>query len=149
MRAILMLAGLTLFISCSGQSDMSIKEIAWMMGNWERTDLKPGKKGYEIWSLENADMVGMGVSITGSDTTFVEKLSIELVNDVFYYVAEVPGNSEPTRFEVTVLRQNYLKCENPTHDFPKEIIYERDGERLTAIIAAGQKRMSFAFRKMK
>ena len=149
MRAILMLAGLTLFISCSGQSDMSIKEIAWMMGNWERTDLKPGKKGYEIWSLENADMIGMGVSITGSDTTFVEKLSIELVNDVFYYVAEVPGNSEPTRFEVTDLRQNYLKCENPTHDFPKEIIYERDGERLTAIIADGQKRMSFAFRKMK
>lgn len=149
MRAILMLAGLTLFISCSGQSDMSIKEIAWMMGNWERTDLKPGKKGYEIWSLENADLVGMGVSITGSDTTFVEKLRIELVNNVFYYVAEVPGNSEPTRFEVTVLRQNYLKCENPTHDFPKEIIYERDGERLTAIIAAGQKRMSFAFRKMK
>ncbi|WP_258101305.1 DUF6265 family protein [Marinoscillum pacificum] len=149
MRAILMLAGLTLFISCSGQSDMSIKEIAWMMGNWERTDLKPGKKGYEIWSLENADLVGMGVSITGSDTTFVEKLRIELVNNVFYYVAEVPGNSEPTRFEVTVLRQNYLKCENPTHDFPKEIIYERDGERLTAIIAAGQKKMSFAFREMK
>ena len=81
------------------------------------------------------------------DPSFVEKLRIELVNNVFYYVAEVPGNSEPTRFEVTVLRQNYLKCENPTHDFPKEIIYERDGERLTAIIADGQKRMSFAFRK--
>ena len=126
-----------------------LDQLKWLVGTWERMDMKPGNHGFEVWELEDSELNGMGVSMKGTDTTFVEKLRIQEVDGVLYYVADVPGNSEPTSFRVTELGDGYFKCENPQHDFPKEIGYELLGDTLKATISADGRGMTFLFKKIK
>jgi hypothetical protein len=125
-----------------------LDELNWLVGTWERTDIKPGKQGFEVWELEDSNLTGRGISMKGADTTFVEILKIESIEGQLFYVAEVPQNPNPTPFKIVDLRANYFKCENPAHDFPEVITYERKGDELQAIISGDGQSMSFSFQKI-
>lgn len=148
MKSLMTIMGLVLLQVCTAQSNYSISQLSWMEGKWERTDMKPGKQGFEIWSMTSSGLSGSGITMTGSDTSFVEKLKVAFIDGDLHYVAEVPQNPKPTLFKVTELRSGYLKCENPNHDFPKEITYERTNDQLKAVIAGNGQSMSFLFRKI-
>ncbi|HCX22829.1 MAG: hypothetical protein CMB80_23610 [Flammeovirgaceae bacterium] len=148
MRSILLYLGLGICLGFSAQDDNSLEQLDWLTGTWERTDVHPGSKGYEQWQYDGTMLIGSGISMKGIDTTFVEKLRVEVIENEIYYVAEVPNNARPTLFRVTKLRPNFMQCENPEHDFPKMIVYERTGEQLKAIISAGDKGMTFLFKKI-
>tara|TARA_R100000005_G_scaffold95726_2_gene78417 strand:- start:438 stop:911 length:474 start_codon:yes stop_codon:yes gene_type:complete len=126
------------------------KELSWILGKWERSNVKAGSTAFEIWQKESEYVyTGLGVSLKGSDTTFVEKLRIEVKDNSIFYVADVRENVNPTYFKVNKVTSAGFTSENPEHDFPKMISYELEGKDLTAIISdGGEKKMGFFFKKV-
>ncbi|MEQ8904971.1 DUF6265 family protein [Ekhidna sp.] len=127
----------------------SLKDFKWLEGKWERHNVKPGTTAFEVWEKTKDGYEGIGVSMKGSDTTFVEKLKIEEKEGSIYYVADVSSNAAPTYFKITSYSKSGFVSENPEHDFPKKIEYMLEGDRMTAIISAGEQKMGFVFEKMK
>lgn len=126
----------------------SFKKLSWLEGEWNRTNVKPGQTATESWRTSGNSMLGMGVSMKASDTTFVEKLRVEIKGDDIFYVADVRENATPTYFKITEFTKTGFVSENPTHDFPKVIAYDLKGRVLTVVISdGGDKKMGFVFEK--
>ncbi len=127
----------------------NFNKLEWVLGKWERTGLRSGSSAYESWKKTSAySFEGIGVSMTGSDTTFVEKLRIEIKDDKIYYVADVRQNAKPVYFELTEISAQGFVSKNMEHDFPKVISYSLKENRLTAIISdGGSKKMLFTFKQ--
>lgn len=129
-------------------SQNDLDKFDWLQGTWTRTNAKPGRSGVEIWQKRSdSEMTGQGISLKGSDTTFVEKLKIIMKDDAIYYVADVPENKEPILFKLTSHSKNRLVFENPQHDFPKKITYELLRNKLKATTAGDGKEIEFWFEK--
>lgn len=125
------------------------KKIEWILGQWERMNVKDGQTAFETWTKTSSSLLeGIGVSMVGSDTTFVERLKIEIKEDDIYYIADVKENATPTYFKITSLTKNGFVSKNPSHDFPKLIQYDLKENTMTVVISDGkQKRMGFIFQK--
>lgn len=131
----------------STKADFS--KLEWLLSTWERTNVRPGSTAFEQWKKVDAHTFsGMGWSMKGSDTTFVEKLRIEVREDKVYYVADVKENATPTYFLMTEITETGFVSENPDHDFPKMISYSLEDDLITAIISdGGDKKVGFVFKR--
>ena len=143
------LIGLIVIItSLSATAQSSLSKLEWLLGNWVRTNAKPGRSGVEIWKKSSdQEFVGRGINLRGADTTFVEKLKIISKENKIFYVADVPENKEPILFEATSIAPNAVTFENPKHDFPKKIVYELTGSTLKATISGDGKAIEYWFKK--
>ncbi len=128
------------FVSCSKQE---FKKPDFLLGYWNRVNNKSEKKTYEIW---NPDFTGIGYTMQGRDTTFVEILSIEEINDTLFYKV-VGVNESPTLFKFTEQTETSFTCENPDNEFPKKIQYSLEDGTLKAVISAGEDAIEFVFVK--
>lgn len=54
------------------------------------------------------------------------------------YLASPKGRQPATPFKMIEMAANKVVFENPEHDFPQRIIYEREGDTLTARIEGTQ-----------
>ena len=125
-----------------------LKKMEWLLGTWARTNSKPGKTSFETWSKKNDnEWTGVGVTLQGRDTSFVEKLRIVIEKGHLYYVADVPENKKLVYFEMTAVTADGFVCENPTHDFPKKISYKMDGNVLRARISDSSKGIDYVFER--
>ena len=140
---------ITLFVSLSATAQTSLDELDWLIGSWKRLDEKPGRLSTETWTMEDDKLVGMGATVFGTDTVFVEKLEIKKVNAEYFYVANTSDNAKPTEFKMTEFDEFRFVVENPQHDFPKKIEYALRGNSLIAAISneAGRE-IYFQFEKM-
>lgn len=127
-----------------------LKQVAWMEGTWQRTNVHPGTTAFEQWKkTTDGYYAGMGWSMKGSDTTFAEKLQVKFDEGDLFYVADVKENAEPTYFKITEISDTGFVSQNPEHDFPKMISYELKEDVLTVIISdGGDKKMGFVFKKL-
>ncbi len=125
----------------------SFDDLKWLEGKWERQNARPGMTAFEVWEKTDQGFKGMGVSLKGADTVFVENLKIVQKDGALHYVAEVSSNQAPTYFKITSATENGFVSENPQHDFPKKIAYTLEGKKLTAVISAGEKAMGFVFER--
>ncbi|MBX2916614.1 MAG: hypothetical protein KF856_15195 [Cyclobacteriaceae bacterium] len=144
MKALLLLLLLAFSVSANTQS---LKEMEWLTGTWNRTNVKAGRSAHERWIKTAEGLQGWGVNMNGSDTIFVEKLRIVTKDSKLYYVADVPQNKESTYFLITEATANSFTCENPKHDFPKKITYQLEGNKLKATISGDGKSMDFLFER--
>lgn len=124
-----------------------VSKIEWLVGSWTRTNAKPGRSGVEIWTKVDNELVGRGISLKGTDTTFVEKLKIVSKDGKLFYVSDVPENKELTWFEFISISDKSFAVEDPKHDFPKKIVYEVDGKNLKATISGDGKSIDYLFVK--
>lgn len=145
MRQSLLITFLVVALSANAQSDW--QKISWLLGKWERTQMKPGKSGVEIWEkVKTNEWRGRGISLNGTDTSFVEKLKVVEENGQLFYVSDVPENAKPVYFKITAASDSYFACENPQHDFPKKIEYRLQGTNgLKATISGNGQSMDFYF----
>ena len=129
-----------------------ISELSWISGDWQSP---PGGRAQieEHWTLPaGGSMLGMSRTVAGSKTAEFEFLRIEQRDNGIYYVAQPKGRCPATDFRLTRVTAQEAVFENPTHDFPKRIIYRKTADdALTASIDGGEgtKQMTFAFRRMK
>lgn len=119
----------------------------WLAGHWCAKD----QGGAEEHWLPPAGGLMLAVNRTvqpGRRTAF-EFLRIELIDQVPTYIA-MPQGKPGTAFARTAGGSDWIRFENPSHDFPQLIEYRRVGKQLRAEIAGpgegGQEmRMAFEF----
>ncbi len=125
-----------------------LKQLSWLEGKWSRTNVKPGRSGYEEWKkVSPTSWKGQGITLKGTDTSFVEQLALEVRQDTLYYVAVVAENNGPVYFRISGVNANGFTCENPGHDFPKKIVYLRNGNELRVTTSDEKKSIDFLFQK--
>lgn len=141
----LLVVALTLL--SSALQAQAVNDLSWLTGTWNRTNVKAGRAAHERWIKTAEGLQGWGVNLNGADTTFVEKLRIVTKEDKLYYVADVPENKALTWFLITEVSANTFTCENPQHDFPKKIVYQRDGNKLKATVSGNGKSIDYLFER--
>ena len=151
-QAIAILAFLLVsFLECKSQTIPvagDFKKLQWLEGTWTRTNAKPGRSDHERWVKNSeSEWRGWGVAMSGQDTLFVEKLKLVIRDNTINYVADVPENKAPVYFKFTELTGDRFTCENPQHDFPKKISYERTGNKLKAVVSGDGKSIEYLFEK--
>ena len=125
------------------------KKLEWLIGNWNRTDVKQGKIATESWVKVAAyEFKGTGVVVKGKDTVFVEKLKLIVKDNDIFYVADVKENRGLVYFKLTAINSSGFICENAEHDFPKRISYQLSGKSLKATISGNGKSIDYSFVKL-
>src|SRR6478752_4530259 len=123
------------------------KEFGWLIGTWQ-----DAKYSFEVWKDEGSFLSATAYQIdhqSGNKNVTEEIKLIKKGND-FYYVPDVAGPQGPIEFKITSFDKNSFTAENPSHDFPKKIIYKRmDDNHLQAWVGANQYLSHFLFTKIK
>ncbi len=119
-----------------------MKKAGWLTGNWG--NITPEGALSEKWMKVN-DSVMQGESyfvVGGKDTVFAETVELAEANGKLVYTVTVPGqnNEKPVPFELTSANDNQLVFENPKHDYPNKIVYNKiSNDSLVAEISGMQK----------
>ena len=144
------LAGL-LGICGFAQDHPEMAKLAWISGCWKT---EGNTQTEEQWTkLEGQSMLGMGRTISNGKTVFHEFLQIRERADGIYYIAQ-PNDGTAVSFKLVKVNPNQAIFENPQHDFPQRIIYQRviDGS-LVAVIEGEEKgkpkRVEFAMKHVR
>jgi hypothetical protein len=126
----------------------SISQVQWLAGSWAGT---AGPVAFEERWTPGAGGAMLAVSRTLKADRMVafEFLRIIERNGGLVYIAQ-PNGQPPTEFVLTSLTAQSVTFENPTHDFPKMIRYEKraDGTLEARVSDGGRKIESFVFRHM-
>lgn len=123
------------------RTDYQLADLAWMAGSWRSVDLQEGHTtiSEEHWTDgSGGTMFGVNRLIADDHTAFFEFLRIEADDDGKYYIAQPRGRSPGTRFELIESTRRRAVFENQEHDFPQRIIYQREGDTLTARVEGDQ-----------
>ncbi|MEO5742748.1 MAG: DUF6265 family protein [Vicinamibacterales bacterium] len=120
----------------ASQSAAGIQRAAWLHGCWEWTTADRSVE--ESWTAAKGDsMIGVGRTIQNGKTTSYEMIVLREHGDRLAYEAH-PSGQASTTFLSTRISASELVFENPVHDFPHEVGYRREGDRLLAWIRGTQ-----------
>ncbi|MBL8842274.1 MAG: hypothetical protein JNL90_12190 [Planctomycetes bacterium] len=127
-----------------------IDAVAWIAGDWN------GKKFNstieELWSPPaGGSMLAISRTVNAAQKmTAFEYLRIEERGTTLVYVAQ-PGGGRATEFTLVELAAGRAVFENPLHDHPQRITYERAEHRLTAVAddVDGGRPLRFEFTRAK
>lgn len=135
MTILLSLALLTLLEPATQPTELA--ELGFIHGAWACD--RPNSRTEEFWSPPRAGtMLGASRTMRGDKTVFFEYFRIEQREDGIVYVAQ-PGGRAPTEFKMTSFDGVRAVFENPAHDFPTRIVYEKiDARTMKASIHGTQ-----------
>jgi hypothetical protein len=131
--------------------DTTIADLSWISGSWEIVDGHSRHEEHWTPAARNA-LLGMARNLSDGRMVFFEYLRIEAREDGIYYVAQ-PKGRPGTDFKLTHFDGTKAVFENPQHDFPRRITYQRgNGDRMTARIDGGpgsdKPATTFRFKRM-
>lgn len=123
-------------------NDPVLNQLSWLAGSWV-TDMQVQDHSVnEVhWTQpDGGSMIGMNRTITSAKTVFFEYLRIESTPTGVVYLASPKGRQPPTPFKMVENSATPPRTvfENPQHDYPKRIIYWRDGNILHGRIEGEQ-----------
>src|SRR3712207_625354 len=108
-------------------------DLGWIAGDW--VSCSPTAIIEERWlGPARGGLVGVNLTRTARGRSF-EFLRVDQGAKGFAYIASPGGRSPPTEFTLVEARPGYARFENPEHDFPKRVVYRRDGEALHAEVS--------------
>jgi len=111
--------------------------LGWLAGSWVLVSGKAVSE--EHWTQpRGGTMLGLNRTVIGGQTAAFEYLRIEATPDGIVFLASPQGRHPPTRFALIESDPQRAVFENPHHDFPNRIVYERRGDRLDARIEGQQ-----------
>lgn len=134
---IVILAALTFTISCKKEEtkpEIEIKQYPklenakWFLGNWENVTKESVSR--EIWTQKNdSTLVGESFTTVEKDTVFYEKMDLVQRNDSLICIISVrdQNKEKPVSFYMTKSTDSQIVFENPKHDFPNKIEYNKVG----------------------
>ncbi|SKA43237.1 hypothetical protein SAMN04488128_106146 [Chitinophaga eiseniae] len=151
MKAFL-LSGLLLWVMTTVNAQIptaaDFPKLHWLEGTWIKKVSRPGRTGLEQWEQTSAAaMKGIGVTMKDNDTLFKEGLQLLVKDNALYYVADVAENKGLVWFKITAIAAGGFTCENPAHDFPQKIVYQKTDEQLKVTISGEGKSIDFFFGK--
>lgn len=114
-----------------------LDSLVWLVGTWENHT--PRGTVFEAWKkVSEQELRGMSYMLNQEDTVVLETIQIIQEKDGLWYIPTVnnQNDGEPVRFEKTNLTDRMVQFENPQHDFPQVITYERvSADSLVAVIS--------------
>lgn len=119
-----------------------LEKANWFLGNWGNKT--PEGELTERWVKAN-DSVYKGETyfvVGGKDTVFSEAVDLIEEKGKLAYIVTVPGqnNEKPVRFEMTSGNDKQIIFENPKHDYPSKITYNKiTADSIVAEISGIQK----------
>ncbi|RJG15125.1 DUF6265 family protein [Massilia cavernae] len=104
-------------------------QFGWLQGCWQATGGEPGSG--ETWtSAAGGTLLGLSRTVKGGRTVAHEFVQIrETEPGKLAYIALPSGQAQAT-FPLAHASDKRVVFENLAHDFPKRIIYRREGSRL-------------------
>ncbi len=128
---LVLLAGPIAALPRAALAQDDVDSAAWLSGCWIAS--AGDSRSEEVWmEPEGGLMVGMGRNLRDGVATGYEYLRLQLVDGRLTYSA-YPSGQAPTDFPATEVSTRRLRFENPEHDFPQAIEYERtSADSLTA-----------------
>jgi hypothetical protein len=129
---------------------VSFADLKKISGKWSSTE---GVLFNEHWRLVNDSlMTGIGFSLSGTDTVFLEKMKIYLQSDSLYFAAKTDPKKDFVKFKLAEAKKRKWTFINETHDYPNIIQYEiKKDTLLYAFIAniRGNKKVEFNLKRIK
>jgi hypothetical protein len=113
------------------QSDQAqsfkIEDLAWISGDWETAS---GRMQIdEHWTkVAGNSLIGMSRTVAAGKTVFFEYLRIEARGADIFYVAHPRARTPGTDFKLVRVSGHEAVFENLAHDFPKRVIYRKNGD---------------------
>lgn len=145
---LLLILGVLLFQSCNkydanGKLIKEYEELEkakWLLGEWETKDSLGMLT--EAWqTLDDSTYVGQSFYITPKNDT-VHRETIELMqkDQFLIYSTSIKGedDNEPTPFQMTESTDSLLVFENPKHNYPQKIRYQRNADKSMLAIISGK-----------
>lgn len=103
-----------------------LESLNWLIGSWH--NVMEGGDLIEVWQIKN-DSVYSGHSyfINKKDTLASEVISLEQHGDELHYIPTVKGQNEgkAVTFKLVYMQDGFYVFENPVHDFPQRISYQK------------------------
>ncbi len=128
---VLSLPALNAFTQQDSDVNVRIVELAWLTGSW--TGGEGGMQTEEHWiAPQGGMMLGVNRTTRGTKGTF-EFLRIQQKGNSLSYFAS-PGGRPPVEFKLKELSGKTVVFENPDHDFPQRIRYQRQDDQLSVKI---------------
>ena len=142
-KSVLLIITIVTIVSCNSttkktdnNSEKQVENFDWLLGNWERLHEEPGKETFENWKKRNQnEYSGIGFTVQGSDTIKQEKIRIAKQSGKWILTVKVPEETESITFPITELKYNEFTCTNDSLDFPKQIRYWKNGEKINALVS--------------
>ena len=146
------LAGVLLVVAAetaSAQIDKGIGRASWLRGCWEATTATGSVE--ENWmEPKGGSMIGVSRTIRDGKMTSYETIVLREEGDRLAYDAHPSGQSATTFLSARITASE-LVFENPSHDFPQQVGYRRDGDSLLAWISGTRngesRRIEFPYRR--
>ncbi len=110
----------------------------WMLGCWESSD----ETVTEAWVRDSdGSFTGFAVALADGEIAFFELLRMRRDESRRWVYVAYPAGGAPTEFVAEERAAEERAADsvlfvNPTHDYPQEIAYRRDGDLLLARISA-------------
>ncbi|MFL9845896.1 DUF6265 family protein [Flavobacterium rhizosphaerae] len=131
---------LLVLCGCTNNAHPDMEKAAWLLGTWG--DEADGNVSTETWRKVNDSVFhGKSYTLQGSDTVFSETMVIDDVNNEMTLTVTVPNqnNAEAIQFKMTSIDNDKIIFENPQHNFPSKITYNKiSNDSLFAVISGTQ-----------
>ena len=156
-KSVLLIITIVTIVSCNSttkktdnNSEKQVENFDWLLGNWERLYEEPGKETFENWKkISQNEYSGIGFTVQGSDTIKQEKIRIAKQSGKWILTVKVPEETESITFPITELKYNEFTCTNDSLDFPKQIRYWKNGEKINALVSGDSLKIDFEFERLK
>jgi hypothetical protein len=127
-----LMAGLALISTLALASDHDSQQLDWLVGCW----VSPDKRAQEVWVVDgDHSLAGFAVTVSDNRVTFYEVLSIRQTERGSLVFTAHPSGQSPASFAATSITDHSVVFANPDHDYPQQIEYSRQENRLSAIIS--------------
>lgn len=118
-------------VALGGDSDSGI--FHWIEGCWST----PDKSSLEVWVIDNeVSLSGFAVTLANHSVRFYELLRIQQDHEGSWAYIAHPSGQVSTTFKAADIGDSSVLFVNADHDYPQEIRYQRDGNRLLATISS-------------
>ena len=144
-----MLVAMAAALIAAAPAEVGIDDLAWMSGRWESVS---GERWVEEqWSVpRGGTMFAVSRSGEGEALREFEFIRLQRGEDGALAYLASPGGRPAVAFRLTDATGTSATFENPAHDFPQLIRYERDGETMRTTVSAsdGSNAISWTFRRL-
>ena len=151
-KVIMALIMIIVVVSCNNSSTIntvnSPQNFDWLIGNWMRINNKENQTTFENWEKKNdSKYTAFGYTLQNKDTTWQENIVLTRIDNSWSFNVTGKGEITPTKFILTTIENGKFICENPENEFPKQIEYIKNGDKLDAKISGGDMEVIFNFKK--
>lgn len=138
-----------LLAACVSEAFSQTDLPTFLQGTWKMEN----REVYENWEMQgNRSMSGTSYRIVNGEENITEYLEISQKGDEIIYTATVPTQNEGRGIEFVLHQPDDMtfSFENPEHDFPKKIIYQKrsDSEIYVMVSDGGNQGFSYTMERV-